>query len=418
MPLKVLMDAAQQLQAFQAVVHRGDAVRAQLAAAARQTQVQLDAAWAALGAALVPGLDHAALAQAAGRLGDPTLEPQAWDAIVAQEDARLAQLAAEVAQGGADPTGEAAVAEAEAARLEEWLAGVKAGVARREADSAFVAALQRAEQRRWWSMRWQLANRRAQGLLRQHGSGLGIQTLEALLEMHRAQRAILAELEAQRSQAARLRALWRSRAQRAVQLDEARASVGARLLEQARAEACRAFHQLQPAQRAACLVDWPQARAAALPVEGLDARQRYLDALREHLLGPALQQAHKDAQRAAYLLEHGMGGVVFSSADQTADLARRVEDAARLATALLEFDRFDTVDLAAHPLWWDWFLDGQESGTFIPEVAAFRAEHRGRAFLRTAPPPPPTARDDPFYREGRAALLGKPGDHHRDDDET
>lgn len=407
------MDLAQQLEAFQAVLTRAQAVWALLAEAQSTTQAQLDQAWNAVGHALVPSLDREHLDLVAGALSDATLAWPAWEAAHRAEEARLEALAAELGSHAADLDGQAQLAQEEAARLGEWLESVRTGVARRLADPAFVAALEHQEQARWWSMRWQLANRRGEVLVRRHGAGLGIQTLSQLLEMHRQQCATLETLTQQHSQAARNRALWRSRSTRAADVAAARASLVPRLLEQARMQACGVFHRLTPSQRERCVRVMPAVAGPARRVEGLTARMGYVDALREHLVAPTAEHARHQANRAQMVMDHGMGQVAYTSDDHARLLGARLDEAVALLEGLLAFDRFDAVDLVHHPLWWDWFFDGREPGTFVPEVARFRAEHRDRAFVKPAAAPPTSAAPvvDPFFREGRDALLGAPGSH-------
>ncbi|MBI5497101.1 MAG: hypothetical protein HY904_18950 [Deltaproteobacteria bacterium] len=408
---KATVDMLEQLRALDAAVARAVALARELEELRAVVLAARDRAWEELAAQVLPVLDAAPLDRACQLLGVPALASSLVLGAHGQERGELAARLAEVGPAAEAEAGDRLDAlEVQQRELREWIDSVRAGVARRLADPRFAAAVT-TEGAAWWTFsHWRNA-RAEEALLARHGTALGTRTLAELLDKHRAQADTLKDLEAQQAALSRERALTRSRVGRARDLAATAAGLDARHLGLARKRVVEALGALKDAALLRTSAGVAGGAAMARRVLGLGAKARYLDALRTHVVAPVEASAREHAQRIAQAMEAGLANVAYAREDVAVRLVARLDEARALVDRLIAFDAYERYAPEVHPLWWDWFMDGEEPGTHIPEVAVFRAEHRGVVFrppaVEAAPPSMPV---DPFYQPGRELLFGSTAD--------
>lgn len=396
-----------------------DAAAAELAGLQAAAQDAENRARVALGEHLVPGLDAPALNAVAQGLGNPALGHAACQAALAAERARLQAVVDEVGGGtSAQRTAELQRVEADVAEIEEYRTSMRSAVDRRLMDAEFVRLLHDARGDSWFLFSFYRKLAWAEGVLKRHGGPLGIKTLAGLLEKHATQLQTLRDLESDRSNLVRQRALLRSRIQR---LDEAQAQHARLEPDQlGRLRHLAAALAVQMDERAGLRRLPPGAHAAFLACRGHAAKVRCLhgiaQAVVERLRGDAMALQGR-LQRVAH---GGMDQVVYARTDRVSLMANQAQHALALGRrvgAFAGFERFRP----QWPLWWDWFVDGQDNGAFLDEVAVFRAQNRGHSFAefcaRAAAPPAAVLQQDPFHRPHAQALVGAPGDHAQPKDD-
>jgi hypothetical protein len=401
------------LRAVQATLDAADAERAALDAsvAARQHIVTRSLVELLLPALEAPFLDALAVA-----LRLPTLGAAAVLGPLEQERltlaAQLAESQAAVARDGVDVE----PVEKELEEIAGYCAAVKSGVDRRLGDAEFRRLLEDTQGEAWWLFSFYRRMANAERVVQRHGAPSGMNTLRELLDYHHKQVEALRQLTEERSELARRRALMRSRGQRERDLKAALEALGPAQLERVRAFVAEMLprQDLHEALRAFPARVHPE----LVRLHGYAAMRRYLAAMGPSLLGPIRVEADALLRRLSGLADSGMADVVYSRQDRAAQLGARVDHALALMRQVAAFEAWERFE-PGWPLWWDWFVDGSDGGTFLEEVAVFRAQHRGLTLQEhlARPAAQQHVRADPAHHAQREEVAAPVGTYLGDPDD-